>query len=66
MYSLLRFHDYREDLSPMTDEHRVRINLGHTEDEYRESNHVPIEGKCLSTASILLIEPLCAMALSAK
>ncbi|XP_055999820.1 muscle calcium channel subunit alpha-1-like isoform X17 [Ostrea edulis] len=38
-----RSHRSREDLSPMTDEHRVRINLGHTEDEYRESNHVPIE-----------------------
>ncbi|XP_055999819.1 muscle calcium channel subunit alpha-1-like isoform X16 [Ostrea edulis] len=46
-----RSHRSREDLSPMTDEHRVRINLGHTEDEYRESNHVPIEEEDDSCAS---------------
>lgn len=34
-----------------SEEHRVRINLGHTEDDYRESNHIPIEGKKSLTTS---------------
>lgn len=48
---IMRILNYRQDVGIESEEHRVRINLGHTEDDYKESNHIPIEGKKSLTTS---------------